>query len=77
VAGSEPVTSPDQRKPGNRRAGRIAGVFSILVLLAMAFGNHDDGDSGFAEDLWLFAIAGLLAAILIGDAVLRRNGLRE
>jgi hypothetical protein len=77
VAGSEPVTSPDQRKPGHRRAGRIAGVISILVLVAMAFGNHDDADSGFAEDLWLFATAGLLAAILIGDAVLRRNGLRQ
>jgi len=72
VAGSEPVTSPDQHKPGNRRGGRIAGVVTILIILAMVFGNHE----GRTEDIWLISIAALLAAILIGDEVLRRNGLR-
>jgi hypothetical protein len=77
VAGDEPATSPDQHKPGNRRAGRIGGVITIVLLLAMMFGNHDDGDSGLAEDLWLIGFAALIAAILIGDEVLRRIGLRS
>ena len=72
VAGDEPVTSPDQHKPGNRRAGRIAGVTAILVILAMIFGNHQ----GNIENIWLIAIAALIAALLIGDEILRRNGLR-
>jgi hypothetical protein len=73
VAGSEPVTSPDQRKPGHRKAGRIGAVVSALALLAMTIGNHQ----GRVEDIWLVSIAMLLLAIVIGDAVLRRNGLRS
>jgi len=72
VAGSEPVTSPDQRKPGHRKAGRIGAVVSALILLSMLIGNHE----GRIEDLWLIGFAGLLLAAVIGDAVLRRNGLR-
>jgi hypothetical protein len=71
------VTSPDQQKPGHRRSGRIAGVIVIVLLLAMTIGNHDDGDSGLGENLMLIGFAALIAVILIGDAVLRRNGLRE
>jgi Protein of unknown function (DUF2631) len=77
VAGSEPVTSPDQLKLGHRRAGRIGGVITIVLLLAMMFGNHDDADSGLAEDLWLIGFASLIAVILIADVVLRRNGIRS
>jgi hypothetical protein len=73
MAGSEPVTSPDQHKPISLRKWRIAGVISIVALLLMNFGNHQ----GRIEDLWLFVVAGLIAAILVGDAVLRRNGLRR
>jgi hypothetical protein len=73
VADQEPVTSPDQHKPGHRKAAQIGGVLSILVLLAMTIGNHE----GHIEDIFLVAIAALIAAALIGDAVLRRNGLRE
>jgi lysylphosphatidylglycerol synthetase-like protein (DUF2156 family) len=73
VAGSEPVTSPDQRKPGHRKAGRIGAVVSALALLAMTIGNHE----GRVEDIWLVTVAVLLLAIVIGDAVLRRNGLRS
>lgn len=72
MAGSEPVTSPDQRKPGHRKAGRIGAVVSALILLSMLIGNHE----GRIEDLWLIGFAGLLLAAVIGDAVLRRNGLR-
>lgn len=73
VAGSEPVTSPDQHKPGHRRAGRIGAVFTALALVAMMFGNNDV--SGTAK-LWLVGTAVLLLGAVIGDVVLRRNGLR-
>jgi hypothetical protein len=73
VAGSEPVTSPDQRKPGHRKAGRIGAVLSAGVLLLMLCGNHQ----GNVENLWLIGIAVTLLVIVIGDAILRRNGLRS
>ncbi|MEH1053979.1 DUF2631 domain-containing protein [Micromonospora sp. CPCC 206171] len=73
MAGSEPVTAPDQHKPGHRRSGRIGAVLSALALLAMLCGNHE----GRVEDIWLVGLAALLLAIVIGDAVLRRNGLRS
>ncbi|MET8045343.1 DUF2631 domain-containing protein [Micromonospora sp. NPDC005215] len=73
MAGSEPVTSPDQRKPGHRKAGQIGAVLSALALLAMICGNHE----GKVEDIWLVGLAALLLIIVIGDVVLRRNGLRS
>lgn len=73
MAGSEPVTSPDQRKPGSRKASRIGAVFTILALLAMLIGNH----RGRVEDIFLIVIAAVLALILVADVVLRRNGLRS
>jgi hypothetical protein len=72
VADEEPVTSPDQHKPDPRRAAQVAGVLSIIVLLLMLFGNHE----GHTEDVFLIGTAALIAAVLIGDEVLRRNGLR-
>ncbi len=74
VAGSEPVTSPDQRKPGRRRAGQIGAIVTALALVLMIFGNNDV--SGIAK-IWLIGTAAVLILILIGDAVLRRNGLRS
>jgi hypothetical protein len=73
VAGSEPVTSPDQRRPGHRRAGQIGAVLSALALLAMTQGNHE----GNIENIWLIVGALTLLGIVIGDIVLRRNGLRS
>ncbi|MEH1013861.1 DUF2631 domain-containing protein [Micromonospora sp. CPCC 206060] len=73
MAGSEPVTSPDQRKPGHRKAGQIGAVVTALALLAMICGNHE----GRVEDIWLIAGAVILLSIVIGDVVLRRNGLRS
>ncbi|MEU8424552.1 DUF2631 domain-containing protein [Micromonospora sp. NPDC048835] len=73
MAGSEPVTSPDQHKPGHRKAGQIGAVLSALVLLAMICGNHE----GRVEDIWLIGLAALLLIIVIGDVVLRRSGLRS
>ena len=72
MAGSEPVTSPDQRKPGGRKASRIGAAFTILVLLSMLIGNH----TGRIEDIFLIVISAVIALVLIADVVLRRNGLR-
>ncbi|GAB2918870.1 hypothetical protein GCM10027280_02370 [Micromonospora polyrhachis] len=73
MAGSEPVTSPDQRKPGHRKAGQIGAVVTAVLLLLMLIGNHE----GNVENIWLVGIALGLLAIVIGDVVLRRNGLRS
>lgn len=74
MAGDEPVTSPDQHKPTNLRLVRIGAFFTIFALVAMAlFGNHE----GRVEVYWLFAIAGLIAAMVIGEWLLRKNGLRS
>jgi len=74
VAGSEPVTSPDQHRPTNRKAARAGAIITALALVSMMFGNNDV--SGTAK-IWLIGIAASLLAIVIGDAVLRRNGLRD
>ena len=74
MAGSEPVTAPDQHKPGHRKAARIGAVLTIVAIVLMAaFGNHE----GRVEEYISYAVAALLAAILIGDVALRRAGLRE
>jgi uncharacterized membrane protein YhhN len=72
VAGDEPVTSPDQHKPGATRSARIGAIISTVLLLAMLIGNH----KGRIEDIWLIVVAALLVIALVGDWVLRRNGLR-
>lgn len=74
MAGSEPVTSPDQHKPGNRRAGRIGAILSAAALVALMFNNNEV--SGTAK-LWLGGIALALVVMVVGDAILRRNGLRS
>ncbi len=66
------MTSPDQHKPGNAKLARIAAVAVIVILLAMLCGNH----RGHVEDIFLIVIAALLAVVLIGDLLLRKNGLR-
>lgn len=73
MAGDDEVTSPDQHKPGNLRAARIGGVVTMLVLLSMLFGNNEISGT---EKAWLIGMAGLIGAVLVGDWVLRKNGLR-
>jgi uncharacterized membrane protein YhhN len=72
VAAEEPVTSPDQHKPGNAKAARIGAVGTIVILLLMLCGNH----RGHIEDIFLVVTAALLALALVGDWLLRKNGLR-
>jgi hypothetical protein len=69
-----PVTAPDQHRPANLKWLRVAGVVAILLLLSMLrpFNNHE----GWVEDVFLLLTAGVIALLLIGDAVMRRNGLR-
>jgi len=72
VAAEEPVTSPDQHKPGANRAARVGAVVVAVSLLAMLCGNHH----GRVEDIFLVVTAGLILAALVGDWLLRKNGLR-
>jgi hypothetical protein len=67
------VTSPDQHKPTPRRLWRIGGVAEIITLLLMLFGNNEVSTGA----PWLIGTAAVIALLLIGDAVLRRNGLRD
>ncbi len=73
MAAEEPVTSPDQHKPTPRRLWRIGGVAVIITLLLMLFGNNEVNTGA----PWLIGSAAVIAIMLIGDAVLKRNGLRD
>lgn len=72
MAEHEPVTSPDQHRPGAPRAARFGAALTVLLVLGMLLGNH----RGNVENIWLLAVAGMLVLVLIGDWMLRRNGLR-
>ncbi|MBB5872244.1 hypothetical protein F4553_005678 [Allocatelliglobosispora scoriae] len=72
MAGSEPVTSPDQHKPTPVKKGYIAGIVTAIALLLLSIGSNITGE----EQAWLYIVAGLIIAIIASDAVLRRNGLR-
>jgi hypothetical protein len=75
VAGGteEIVTSPDQHKPGPKKAAYVGAVVSTVILLLMVLGNHH----GRVENIWLVGVAALLIAVLIGDYVLRKNGIKR
>jgi hypothetical protein len=72
VAAQEPVTAPDQHKPGHPKAARTGAVLVAIALVAMVCGNHQ----GRIEDIFLIAIAVGLLTIVVGDWLLRKNGLR-
>jgi uncharacterized membrane protein len=73
VASEEPVTSPDQQKPTPRRLMRIGSIAIVIILLLMLFGNNEVNTGA----PWLLGIAGTIILLLIADAVLHRNGLRD
>ena len=72
MAAEEEVTSPDQHKPGPIRAARVGAAITVVALLAMICGNH----KGRIEDIFLVLTAALIVVALVGDWVLRKNGLR-
>ncbi len=73
MASEEPVTSPDQQKPTPRRLMRIGSIAIVIVLLLMLFGNNEVNTGA----PWLIGISGTIILLLIADAVLHRNGLRD
>ena len=68
----EPVYSPDQLKPGNRKWARRGALGSAVIILLYFWGNHE----GNTEKIYLVLTAHALVGLVIGDAVLRRNGLK-
>ena len=68
----EEVYAPDQLKPGNRKRAQKGAIISAAIMLLFLWGNQQ----GNTEKVWLVLIAIGLIAVLIGDAVLRRSGLR-
>lgn len=52
---------------------RVLGWLAVVSLLLMLIGNHE----GRVEDLWVIGTAAGIAAILIRDAVRRRNAWRN
>ncbi len=73
MATEEPVTSPDQHKPGHPRPARIGAVLVILILIAMIFSSQ----RSWTANLFLIGTAALIAGILVADWLLRKNGLRS
>jgi hypothetical protein len=76
VAANEPVTSPDQHKPGPGRAARVGAIGTVVLLLMMAFCAGGGSQESQLSLIVLISLAALIVAVLIGDWVLRRNGLR-
>ena len=72
MAAEEPVTSPDQHKPGRPRLARIGAVGTIVILLAMLCANNKVNTGA----VFLVGFAVLIALILVVDWLLRKNGLR-
>ncbi|GAA0472973.1 DUF2631 domain-containing protein [Actinoplanes hulinensis] len=68
----EEVYAPDQLKPGNRKRAQKGAIISAAIMLLFFWGNQQ----GNTEKVWLAVIAVGLIAIIIGDAILRRSGLR-
>ena len=71
-AESDEVYSPDQLKPGNRKWARRGALGTAAILLMFFWGNHE----GNTENVYLVVFALGLVALVIADAVLRRNGLK-
>jgi hypothetical protein len=67
------VTSPDQHKPGPRRAALVGAWMTVVILLLMTLGNHQ----GRVENLWLVGIAATIVLWIIVDWALRKNGIKR
>jgi hypothetical protein len=73
IVADQPVTSPDQHKPGFGKPARIGAVISVVLLLLMLAGNHH----GKVEDLWLLGGAAALTFLILADWIMRKNGIRR
>ncbi|HEY0000606.1 MAG TPA: DUF2631 domain-containing protein [Actinoplanes sp.] len=71
-AESDPVYAPDQLKPGNRKWARRGALGTAVIMLMYLWGNHE----GNTENVFLLLFAVGLVAIVVGDTVLRRAGLK-
>ena len=71
-AEQDPVYAPDQLKPGNRKLARAGALGTAVVMLMFFWGNHE----GNTENIFIILTALGLVGAVIGDAVLRRNGLK-
>ncbi len=69
----QPVTAPDQHKPGFPKAARVGAIITIVILLLMLLGNH----KGDVESLWLLGTAVVIALALIADVAMRRSGIKR
>ena len=76
-AGETPITHERPEDWGwhgeSGKAGRIAGIVTIVVLLLLIIGNH----RGRVEDLWLIGCAFLVLVSLIWDSRRRKNAWRS
>jgi hypothetical protein len=72
MAGSEQITSPDQRKVTSRKAMYAAFLIGAFITLTYLFGNH----TGWVEDVFLVVTAAILVGIVAADVWLRKAGLR-
>jgi hypothetical protein len=70
---TEPVKSPDQRRPGNRRRAYTAALSCAALLLALLAADHPNG----VEIAWVCGLAAALVIIVLVDWQLHRNGLRS
>jgi hypothetical protein len=68
----DPVTSPDQHKPGNRRLDYVGAVVCAALLLLLLVADHPNG----TEIAWVCGCSGSLLLAVAVDWQLRRNGLR-
>jgi hypothetical protein len=69
----EEVYAPDQLKPGNRKRAQKGAIISAVIMLLFFWGNQQ----GNTEKVWLVVIAIGLVAVIVGDVILRRSGLRS
>ena len=68
----EPVYSPDQLRPGNRKWARRGALGAAAITLLFFCGN----DEGNTESIFLLLVVLGLVGSVIADTVLRRNGLK-
>lgn len=70
---TEPVTSPDQRRPGHRRRAYTAALTSAALTLLLLAADHASG----VEVAWVCGVAAALVLIVVVDWRLHRNGFRQ